>query len=156
MTSRQVFVAVRWFLVPIAALSGIIAALLPWFVVTRIVHDILWNTGNHMPGKVFLGYYSIPVFGAFAAFFFVVFGTWCAPKHRFIVAHVLLVTGGALAWICVGNWHSPITSERIWAPILATYWGGLLACNIVCFRGKLRRMFRRMRNRHTNRRATSL
>lgn len=107
MTSHQFIVIMRWLLVPIAAALGVIVALVPSFAVNRIVHAILWSAGNHMPGKVFMSCYSIPVFGAFAAFLFVVFGTWAAPKQRSTAAFLLLVIGGAFAWESVGDFHAP-------------------------------------------------
>jgi len=147
MTSPQFIVIMRWLFVPVAAALGIIAALLPSAVVNRIVHDILWSTGHHMHGKVFMGYYSIPVYGAFAAFLFVVLGTWAAPKHRSTVAVILLALGGVMAWHSVGHFYSPLIqigqpSLRIWEPIIATYLGGLIACFMVYFRAELKRLFR--------------
>lgn|GEM_PF-2811083 len=113
-----------------------------------------------MPGPVFVSYYSIPVCGTFAALLFVLFGTWTAPKHRSMTAIILLIIGGILAWCTVGVNLGTLSLSDIqranWTPILATYWGGLLACNIVCFRGKLRRMFRSNLPSQTNRRAISV
>jgi hypothetical protein len=148
MTRPQFTIIMRWLFVPIAATLGIIAALLPSAVLIRIVHDILWRTGHHMPGKVFLSYYSIPVCGAFAAFLFVVFGTWAAPKHRSTVAVILLAIGGVLAWHSVGHSYSPLIhkgqpSLRIWEPIIATYLGGLIACIMVYFRAERMLRFNR-------------
>ncbi|MDB6006625.1 MAG: hypothetical protein JWR15_3612 [Prosthecobacter sp.] len=143
MTSHQIIVIMRWLFVPVAATLGIITALVPSFIVNRVIHDILWSTGHHMPGKVFLGHYSIPVYGAFAAFLFVVFGTWAAPKHRSTVALILLAIGGVLAWICVGDFRSPIIQNgRIWEPIIGTCSGGVIACVMVYFRRRLRRLSR--------------
>ncbi|MFZ2278536.1 MAG: hypothetical protein WAW39_12085 [Prosthecobacter sp.] len=147
MTSHQFIVIMRWLLVPITAALGIIVALVPSFVVNRIVHAILWSTGHHMPGKVFMSYYSIPVCGAFAAFLFVVFGTWAAPKHRSKVAFLLLVIGGALTWESAGDFHAPYIIKgqpyiQVWQPIVATWSGGLLAFVVIYGRAGLRRVFR--------------
>lgn len=149
MTSHQFIVIMRWLLVPIAAVLGIIVAIVPSFAVNRIVHAILWSTGNHMPGNVFMSYYSIPVFGAFAAFLFVVLGTWAAPKHRVMVALILLIVGGVLAWICVGDFSSPLiqkgsSSQRMWQPFIGTCSGGVIACVMVYFGTKLRLLSRLM------------
>ena len=147
MISPQFNLIMRWLLVPFAATLGIIAAFLPAAVVNRTLHAILWSTGYQMPEKVFMSYYSIPVCGAFAAFLFVVFGTWAAPKHRSTVAVLLLAIGGVLAWRSVGHSYSPLIqigqpSLRIWEPLIATYLGGLIACFMVYFRTELRRLFR--------------
>ena len=147
MTSSQFIVLMRWLFVPVAAALGIITALLPSIVVIRIINSIFWSRGHHMPGTVFVSYYSIPVCGAFAAFLFIVFGAWTAPKHRTAVALILLVIGGVLAWHRVGHSYSPLIqrgqpSLRIWEPIIATYLGGLIAFIMVYFRAGMRRMFR--------------
>lgn len=151
MTSRQVIMTTRWLLVPVAALSGIVAALLPSLVVNSRIHKILWSSGRHMPGKEFMSFYSIPICGAFAACFFVLLGTRAAPTHRFIVSIILLIIGGILAWHCVGNMHAPNSfahrpegqpQVRVWQPIIATYSGGVAACIMVYFRASLRRVFR--------------
>ena len=145
MLSRKTISIMRWLFVPVAATLGIITAILPSTLVNRIIHDYLWSRGHHMPGKVFLSYYSIPVCGAFAAFFFIVFGTWTAPKHHFRIALILLLIGGVLAWLSVGESYSPVVEKsrdplRIWEPIIATYSGGLIACVMVYFRAGLRRL----------------
>ena len=147
MTSHQVPVIMRWLLVPIAATLGIITAFFPSFIVNRIIHDIFWSSGNQMPGKVFMAYYSIPVGGAFAAFLFVVFGTWAAPKGRSTVAFILLVIGGVLAWKSVGDFHAPYIIKgqpyiRVWHPIVATWSGGVTAFIVIYARAGLRQVFR--------------
>lgn len=147
MPSQKTISIMRWLFVPFAATLGIVAATLPSAIVNHIIHDFLWSRGQQMPGKVFLSYYSIPVCGAFAALFFIVFGTWAAPKHHFRVALILLGIGGVLAWLSVGHCYSPVVEKgrgalRIWEPIIGTYSGGLIACVAVYFRTLLRRIFR--------------
>lgn len=146
MNRQQTITALRWLLVPIAATLGIILAVFPSLWIKDIIHDYLWSRGQHMPGKVFLGYYTLPVAGAFAAFFFVILGAWAAPKRRSTTAFVLLLIGGVLAWQCVGNWHSPLVQKgqlplRIWEPIIGTYLGGVFGYLIVSCRSALRRAF---------------
>ncbi len=151
MTRQQITTTLRWLLVPIAATLGIIVAVFPSLWIKDIIHDFLWSRGQHMPGKVFLSYYTIPVCGAFAAFFFVIFGSWAAPKHRSIVALLLLFLGGIIAWHCVGHSYSPVIqigrpALRIWEPLIGTYLGGVFACLIVFSRSGLRRAFRFFRS----------
>ena len=147
MTFHQFIVIMRWLLVPITAALGIIVAIVPSFVVNRVIHAILWSSGHHMPGKVFMSHYSIPVCGAFAAFLFVIFGTWTAPKHHSVIALILLVIGGALAWYSVGDFHSPYIIKgqpyiRVWQPIVAAWSGGVIAFIVIYGRAGLRRAFR--------------
>ncbi len=151
MTSHQFIVRLRWLLVPVAAAIGIITAFVPSLIVTLIIGDILSIGGRHVPGKNFLICYIFPTGGAFAAFFFVLFGTWAAPKHGFIVALVLLIIGGVYVWNSVGQIYVPISFQsppegqphrRMWEAIIGTYSGGVIACVMVYFRAGLRRLFR--------------
>lgn len=150
MTSRQVIMITRWLLVPVAAAMGVIGAILPSFVVNGIV-ELLLSRDHYVPGAALVTYYTLPICGAFAACFFVLFGTRAAPTHRFIVSIILLIIGGSLAWYCVGTMYEPASfahrpegqpQVRVWQPIIATYSGGVAACIMVYFRASLRRVFR--------------
>ena len=114
----------RWALVPLAAIFGIAAA--PFFAwpVNRLIHWILWSTGQHMPGKDFIAY-CLPYDGAIAASLFLLFGCLMAPAHRRKVAVVLLLLGGLLAWAVMPPPYRSIYFTSGQRPIIGTYLGGL-------------------------------
>jgi hypothetical protein len=93
-----------------------------------LIHSLLWNNGHAMLGKMFL-LYALPYDGALAASLFIQFGTYAAPSHKNLVALCLLIFGGIIAWLCVGEFYSPQFSHsgpvRVWWPIVGTYLGGI-------------------------------
>ncbi len=121
--------ALRWMLVPLAAILGFCASVVLSEPLTLWIHHLLWSNGRPMAGKDFL-LYTLPWDGALAATLVIQFGTWTAPSHRRWVALVLLIVGGIVAWLLVGgdfelpekSMHPIHTSM----PIVGTYTAGVL------------------------------
>ena len=134
--------ALRWALVPVAAVVGFLASFILAVPLNRFIHWLVWSAGHPMPGKLFL-LYVLPYDGALAASLFILLGAWAAPRHRFMIALLLFFIGGRVAWSWVGEFYSPLRPPngeiiRVWWPIIGTCTGGLLACilALILFRPK--------------------
>jgi hypothetical protein len=130
----------RWIMVLPAAHVGFLAAMGAAIPLNWMIHSILWSGGHTMPGKMFL-LYTMPYDGALAAVFFILFGSYVAPNHRNLVALLLLIWGGILGWLLVGEFYSPQFSPngpiRVWWPIIGTYLGGLATFGWICLTSHL-------------------
>lgn len=134
MAIKHKIVATRWALVPVAAMLGFIVAVIISWLLNGLIHSILWSSGHHMPGKLFIAL-VLPYDGAIAASLVLLFGSLMAPTHRLGVAAILLLIGGFIAWELVGDYHSPTYGgDRIIWPLIGTYMGGLTTFAILYVR----------------------
>ena len=128
--------ALRWALVPFAALVGILASLLVAIPLNSFIRFLLWRAGHPMPGKHIL-LFVLPFDGAIAAALFILLGTWAAPRRRCVVALALFLLGSGVAWLLVGQIKYPDFAPggplRVLSPIVGTCSGGFLAYVIACF-----------------------
>jgi len=135
MTREQKIVALRWALVPVATALGFLAAGLVALLINRAAFELLWSPGEGMAGKVLLGT-ALPIDGAIAASLVVVSGSLMAPSCQRLVAAVLLVVGGGIAWLAIGRFESPYYSDEapqiLWSPIIGTWVGGLITFLLLC------------------------
>ena len=135
MTKKQMFAAMRWALVPFAAVFGYIAALVLALPLNRLIYLILTSNGEQMGNKPFIEY-VIRYDGALTASLVLVCGSFMAPAYRRQVAALLLLIGGLFAWNAVGHSYSFMDNKegpiREWSPIVGTYLGGLATFAILC------------------------
>jgi hypothetical protein len=83
-----------------------------------------------------LGFWDTPVGGFCAAFARVGAAYIAAPSHRLSFAAFALAVGAALAWLLLKDSFYPENYPQpyrpTWAPLLATYAGGVLAFVSAC------------------------
>jgi RsiW-degrading membrane proteinase PrsW (M82 family) len=120
----------RWLCVLPAAILGFVLSFLVAIPLNRLIHDLLWTNGHMMPGKDFI-LYVLPYDGAVAASLFIIAGVLVAPERKGLTALILLLLGGIVAWLQVGEFYAPDANPhgpiRVWWPIVGTYLGGLVA-----------------------------
>ncbi len=120
-----------WPKVLIGPILGLVIAPLSSVPITRVIHEILWTTGNHMPGKLFIGVVTIPTIYSIYIICFICFGALFAPAKRIQVATALYITGSLIVFYLLWDFPSPIYSPKqkltLWQPFAITFLTGSLA-----------------------------
>jgi len=113
-----------WARVLIGPLSGIVIAPIVSIPIIRLTKYILWDTGNHMPGKLFLGTVSFPIIASIYSVFFVFIGAMFAPKKRKETGTILFLLGAIISYFILWDFPSPRYVpghiNSLWKPFVFT------------------------------------
>lgn len=105
----------RWLFVPLAASAPLAITIVIMVLTKQPSLPFPWNQA---------------VMGAITAFFTVLAGALTARKGRLVAAIAVLVYGAWVAWHLVDR-INPSTGEPVYAPIVATWSGGLLGFALI-------------------------
>jgi hypothetical protein len=133
--------AVRWVLVPVAAMGSCAGSLTATGVLGRMSERAI----SPLTIEAILSIdVRVGLANAAAAVLFVLVGAMVAPKHRTTVSIFLYAVGATVAWEGLKDWYFPEHHPRAYQPSLVPMWltlgGGLIAVLMVAaWTGRQRR-----------------